>query len=72
MNVNIIFERHIVYRNTNRLYVHLHNFLLYLFIQRFSQHFSVVYDHHQAAFTCTLTSVFLLFLPTLTDVYIWR
>jgi hypothetical protein len=34
-----------------RLYVRLHNFLVYLFIQRFSQHVSVVYDHHQAVFT---------------------
>jgi hypothetical protein len=31
--IDIIFERHIVYWNTNRLYVRLHNFLVYLFIQ---------------------------------------
>jgi hypothetical protein len=50
------------------------NFLVYLFIQRFSQHVSVVYDHHQAALTCThiLTPIFLLFLPILANVYIWR
>jgi hypothetical protein len=58
--------------NKNGLYVRLHNFLVYLFIQRLSQHVSVVYDHHQVVFTCTLTSVFLLFLPTLASVYIWR
>jgi hypothetical protein len=55
----------------NRLHVRLHNFFVYLFLQRFS-HVSVVYDHHQAALTCTLTSGFLLFLPTLANVYIWR
>jgi hypothetical protein len=59
-------------RNTNRLYVRLHNLFVYLFIQRFSRHVSVVYDHNQVVFTCTLTPVFLLFLPTLADVYIWR
>jgi hypothetical protein len=32
--------------NKTRLYVHLHNFLIYLFIQHFSQHVSVVHDHH--------------------------
>jgi hypothetical protein len=47
-------------------------FFVYLFIQRFSQHVSVVYDHHHVVFTCTLTPVFLLFLPTLVNVYIWR
>jgi hypothetical protein len=31
-----------------------------------------VYDHHQVVFTCTLTPVSLLFLPTLDNVYIWR
>jgi hypothetical protein len=47
-----------VYWNTNRLYVRLHNFFVYLFINVFSQHVSVIYDHHQAVFTCTLTPVF--------------
>jgi hypothetical protein len=46
--------------------------LVYLFIQRFSQHVSVIYDHYQAALICTLTPVFLRFLPTLASVYIWR
>jgi hypothetical protein len=55
---------------SDRLYVRLHNFLVYLFIQRFSQHVSVVYDHHEAIFTRTLTPVFVLFLPTLANVYI--
>jgi hypothetical protein len=59
-SIDIIFERHIVYWNTNRLYVRLHNFLVCLFIQRFSQHVSVVCDHHQAVFIWTLTPVFLL------------
>jgi hypothetical protein len=57
------------FRNcTNSFYVRLHNFYVYVFLQ----HVSVVYDHHQVAFTCTLTPVFLLFLPTLANVYIWR
>jgi hypothetical protein len=38
----------------------------------FSQHVSVVYDHHKVLLTCTLTPVFLLFLPTLANVYICR
>jgi hypothetical protein len=49
--------------NPNGLYVLRYNFLAYLFIQRFSQHVSVVYDHHQAVYTCTLTPVFSTILP---------
>jgi hypothetical protein len=55
--------------NTNKLYVRLHIFFVHLFLQRFSQHVSVVYDHRRVVFTCTLTSVFLLFLHTLDYVY---
>jgi hypothetical protein len=38
-------------------------FLVYLFIQRFLQHVSIVYDHHQAVFTYTLTPVFSIVPP---------
>jgi hypothetical protein len=44
------------------LYVRLHNLFVYLFIYVLLKHVSVVYDHLQAVFTCTLTTVFLLFL----------
>jgi hypothetical protein len=40
---------------------------LYIYLYVLSQHVSVIYDHHQAVFTCTLTPVFLLFLPTLAN-----
>jgi hypothetical protein len=49
---------------TISLYIYLYNV--------FSQHVAVVYNHHQVVIAFTLTPVFLLILPTLPNVYIWR
>jgi hypothetical protein len=58
----LIFELFDEVCSPDRLYVRLHNFFVYFFIRRFSQHVSVVYDHHQVVFTSILTPVLLLLL----------
>jgi hypothetical protein len=59
-------------KDRNRLHVRLHKIFVHLFIQRFyTTRFDCIWPS-SGCFTCILTSVFLLFLPTLVNVYIWR